>query len=607
MKLGIKNFRIFKQRHEFEIKPITLLTGPNNSGKSAFTKLLELLKLGTENLRFSEGRHNLGTFENAVNWSSSKKFFKIDFPSEIDFLTKNLNTEVTYVNEDATEINITDGEISIFNFSFLEKNVTGSEHDNQNDKKNQSADTFSISFNYKWVLDHFYNRSIDLKNGWDGKKYTYSKLSLFKNIPRDINFDSYKNWSLLENARLPIVDETIEDDKENGITYKKQIVPENYFAGAFLINNIIVQKEKENRYALYDIYINGENVTEDYLPLLIDSQDEVFELFSYYIPYSLNNRNFQEMIHVASSLMFKEIHENFLDNLIYKTSFNDSKDNLELVENDLFRLLFKEKFINFNWFDSNEGESFFNQFLTQTKKLENLLSKVDFISAQRGNIDRVLLNSGSLEMNKVLLQFESLKRQNSDFYTQFIKDAFKIFGIEGDLEMRTFENTIMVPYIVKDGKEVSFADLGFGFAQIVPIIIKLAITKGTSQKFEHINNVFIIEEPEANLHPNLQSKLADLFILAVNTFPNLRLVIETHSEYIIRKLQYLTACKEIQKDQSIVYYFNADSFVNHEEPKVKKIEINNNGSLSEEFGPGFFDEAIRLRFNLMKINSEQLN
>ena len=76
-------------------------------GKSAFTKLLELLKLGTENLRFSEGRHNLGTFENAVNWSSSKKFFKIDFPSEIDFLTKNLNTEVTKILHYDTNTNIT--------------------------------------------------------------------------------------------------------------------------------------------------------------------------------------------------------------------------------------------------------------------------------------------------------------------------------------------------------------------------------------------------------------------------------------------------------------------------------------------------------------------
>ena len=30
-KIGIKNFRVFKEFTEFEIKPITLLTGPNNA------------------------------------------------------------------------------------------------------------------------------------------------------------------------------------------------------------------------------------------------------------------------------------------------------------------------------------------------------------------------------------------------------------------------------------------------------------------------------------------------------------------------------------------------------------------------------------------------
>jgi AAA15 family ATPase/GTPase len=33
-KIGIKNFRVFEEMKVFEIRPLTLLTGPNNSGKS---------------------------------------------------------------------------------------------------------------------------------------------------------------------------------------------------------------------------------------------------------------------------------------------------------------------------------------------------------------------------------------------------------------------------------------------------------------------------------------------------------------------------------------------------------------------------------------------
>ncbi len=114
----------------------------------------------------------------------------------------------------------------------------------------------------------------------------------------------------------------------------------------------------------------------------------------------------------------------------------------------------------------------------------------------------------------------------------------------------------------------------------------------------------IIEEPEANLHPLLQSKLADFFALTVNYFPNMKFIIETHSEYLIRKLQLLVAKESISPEKLIIHYFNANEHVNANEPKVKIIEINRYGQLTENFGPGFFDEAINLKFDLMVQNTK---
>lgn len=67
-KIGVENFRVFKDYTEFEIRPITILTGPNSSGKSSFTKLLLLLKNGIERLDFKIGEHNLGDSKNVINW-----------------------------------------------------------------------------------------------------------------------------------------------------------------------------------------------------------------------------------------------------------------------------------------------------------------------------------------------------------------------------------------------------------------------------------------------------------------------------------------------------------------------------------------------------------
>jgi predicted ATPase len=49
MNINKISVKIFKNKIEFELAPITLLTGPNNSGKSSFTKFLDLLSSNYKN------------------------------------------------------------------------------------------------------------------------------------------------------------------------------------------------------------------------------------------------------------------------------------------------------------------------------------------------------------------------------------------------------------------------------------------------------------------------------------------------------------------------------------------------------------------------------
>lgn len=85
-------------------------------------------------------------------------------------------------------------------------------------------------------------------------------------------------------------------------------------------------------------------------------------------------------------------------------------------------------------------------------------------------------------------------------------------------------------------------------------------------------------------------------------------MIETHSEYLIRKIQNLVAQEKCEKNDVVIYYFNSEKEkAKAEIPAVKEIRIKTNGTLSESFGTGFFDEAGRLSLELLSLNSLSKN
>jgi hypothetical protein len=57
----------------------------------------------------------------------------------------------------------------------------------------------------------------------------------------------------------------------------------------------------------------------------------------------------------------------------------------------------------------------------------------------------------------------------------------------------------------------------------------------------------------------------------------------------------------------VIYYFNNPKKVPENEPQIKRITILKDGSLSDNFGPGFIDEGINLKFELLRLNKSQIN
>ena len=179
----------------------------------------------------------------------------------------------------------------------------------------------------------------------------------------------------------------------------------------------------------------------------------------------------------------------------------------------------------------------------------------------------------------------------------FVKTWMKKFGIGDDFEIVPFGGEAYRFYIYEGKDKMDLADKGMGSNQMMILLISLA---SMIRRYEHTyaKPFVIIEEPEQNLHPALQSRLIEL-ITEVNKKYGFQFIIEPHSEYIVRRAQVFVAQGGYKDDKDAmgnspyaVYYFpqNADPYL---------MQFRQDGKFSNEFGPGFYDEANNLVFEIL--------
>lgn len=145
------------------------------------------------------------------------------------------------------------------------------------------------------------------------------------------------------------------------------------------------------------------------------------------------------------------------------------------------------------------------------------------------------------------------------------------------------------------------ADKGMGSLQVMTLILRIAAIIRERKKLKQKRKVFtiLIEEPELNLHPNLQSKLTEFFH-EVHLKYEFNFIVETHSEYMIRKTQVIV--NQEKYDNKIdfdinpfkVYYFPRDK-----QDLPYEMIYREDGKFSNEFRPGFFDISSDLAFDIL--------
>jgi predicted ATPase len=92
---------------------------------------------------------------------------------------------------------------------------------------------------------------------------------------------------------------------------------------------------------------------------------------------------------------------------------------------------------------------------------------------------------------------------------------------------------------------VSILDVGFGVSQVLPVLVQsFYAAKGTSVLFE---------QPEIHLHPAAQSVLGDALLAAVKR-NKVQLLVETHSEHLLHRIQRRIAEEQITNNDVALYF-----------------------------------------------------
>jgi len=122
-------------------------------------------------------------------------------------------------------------------------------------------------------------------------------------------------------------------------------------------------------------------------------------------------------------------------------------------------------------------------------------------------------------------------------------------------------------------------DVGFGVNQLIPVLVQCIYAPRGS--------LILIEQPEAHLHPRAQAEVADFLIDVVN-YGN-RVMVETHSEHLLLRLQRRLAEKKIGPEAVNVCYFEQTK----EGTRKSDMKMDESGYFVQPIPKGFFEEGFQ--------------
>jgi predicted ATPase len=177
-----------------------------------------------------------------------------------------------------------------------------------------------------------------------------------------------------------------------------------------------------------------------------------------------------------------------------------------------------------------------------------------------------------------------------DVVTEMLNETLATMELPYQVELERLGTGVtgeFVSLILRDVRtniRVSLADTGFGFSQLLPILV-MGNTDETL--------TCCVEQPELHLHPKLQGQVADFFVKSAfpdNSRPQLgprQWIVETHSEAIISRIQRrVREGKLASTDVSVLFVEPAA-----QGSRIISLRMDERGQFIDEWPGGFFEET----------------
>lgn len=538
--IGFKNFRRFENFPMLNLGDITILVGRNNAGKSTMIKAILLL---------------LDNLKCAYN---NPRSINTGFVPEFHFDTSqprnaHIGTFVRALNNNATN-----GEL------ILEATFTDTKFDRASNNYREINFTISITISGDKSLNSSSARIANIRvvNNIDSTKFVFDfekntmSVAIKENAHRALNKDTQKTLKHLSELKDLFKKE---DDPVAIAELSKDIKALEKIAASIKKNTTLKDFEVHTSLRIFKHIDN------------FDLVSNCINAFSDYCEHPIEVKNKKSKEYRCES---------------------DNKQALQGYT------------ANFSWFA-------YDVFTAIRRK------EIEYIHAHAAS-QKVLFSIDDQNdyLAKTLHEFYKANIESGETAHRFLTRWLKLFRVGTDIKIETIEGEgYMAEIMHEDGCSRHLADLGTGSVQLVILLLKLTILLKKyggvhfDESIEELQNfgyygpkdvdyegakpMVIIEEPEQNLHPAIQSNLAELFY-EVSSKYGIRFIIETHSEYLIRRSQVIVAensDNEEWKNPFAVYYFPDNNT-----PYL--MEYRKDGKFLNEFGTGFFDEASNLAFQI---------
>lgn len=171
-----------------------------------------------------------------------------------------------------------------------------------------------------------------------------------------------------------------------------------------------------------------------------------------------------------------------------------------------------------------------------------------------------------------------------------VSDWTRYLGLGGSVRVEDRGKLGRTIAIDVAGVERDLTTVGVGVSQLLPVVVLLLSVPSDS--------IVLLEQPELHLHPAVQSRLGDFFALAR---PDVRIVVETHSEYLVTRLRRRVVDRRLDGEACSIIFSEMKDGVG----TLRRLRVGPLGNLSE-WPPGFFDESEQEAARIVEATASRL-